>query len=195
MPRKKVSKQPTVIPAETQIIWNQQIGPRGYQCRTTLRQDTGQGIPAYLDSVVQFIQALDALGDRPAAGSKSEPGPAAPRHSPAQDLATAFKGPDGSDSGYPSFLVTNTEIRIEKGKTLLKVRGGDWTAFGVNVWPEVLIEAGIVESEDEYDRLDPRNPPDLRGWVAFYSTRTTREGTIAPNKVVALRRYTQQGLI
>lgn len=70
------------------------------------------------------------------------------------------------ESGDPlppvkSFIAEKLSVSTSEGKTFFKVKGGNFTQYGVPVWPEVLNPAGIVIT-------DPANPPSIQGWKAEY---------------------------
>ena len=69
-------------------------------------------------------------------------------------------------------------VTMAGGKTYWKVKGGQFTKFGVTVWPEVLKDAGLATD------LDPMQVYSLQGYKAFYVTKD--EGK--PDKVVKLEK-------
>lgn len=85
-----------------------------------------------------------------------------------------------------SFIVQHMSIEIKDQKTYAKLQGGKFTQHGVRIWPEPLIDAGIIQDADEFELLDPRNPPDLSGWTAVYETKPGNNGHATPTKVVQL---------
>lgn len=62
-----------------------------------------------------------------------------------------------------SFIAQNLSTTFDEGKQYFKVRGAQFSKFGVAIYPEMLQAAGI-----EPDSVDPREPLDLAGWTAFY---------------------------
>lgn len=60
-------------------------------------------------------------------------------------------------------------------KVYWKVQGGQFSKFGVTIWPEVLEAAGIGD-------LDPAQTYDLKGYTAYYVLKDTGK----PDKVVNL---------
>lgn len=195
-----------VTPIESQIIWAQFIGGRPYQLRTTIKGNpTRAEILKHVEAAVDMVKVMDAQGDLPGAAKTASAmtTPAPVENKVKADPTTGeiipeqprYEDVNPQGDAWPSIMITSTEVSVQKGKVCLKVKGGDYTAFGIPLWPEVAIEEGLVPDEETYNHLDIHNPPDLRGWVAFYSTTTTREGTVTPKKVVALRQYKQQKLV
>jgi hypothetical protein len=85
-----------------------------------------------------------------------------------------------------SFVIDEVVITIDKNKTYAKVLGGNFKQHGVRLWFEPLVAAGIIESEEEFNTLDPRNPPQLKGWTAVYETKLAESGQPTPKKVIQL---------
>jgi hypothetical protein len=95
--------------------------------------------------------------------------------------------PARQGNGQPSFVIEGPlSIEIKDGKTYAKVRGGNFTRHGVRIWWEPMAEAGLIQDEMEYEELDPRNPLDLTGWTALYSTKQSDGGRPTPEKVIKL---------
>lgn len=62
-----------------------------------------------------------------------------------------------------TFIAQNLSTTFDEGKQYFKVRGAQFSKFGVAIYPEMLQAAGI-----DPDSIDPREPLDLAGWTAFY---------------------------
>lgn len=84
-----------------------------------------------------------------------------------------------SPGGYGAFPATSLNASVAEGKVYWKIKGGDFQKFGVTVWPEVLVAAGIGP-----DELDPLQPLDLVGWTATYSTKENGQ----PKKIIRITR-------
>lgn len=69
----------------------------------------------------------------------------------------ANNAPDGS------FAASEMICTVSEGKTYWKVKGGQFTKFGVTIWPEVLRAAGF-----DPDTLNPMKPVSLAGYTAHY---------------------------
>jgi len=76
-----------------------------------------------------------------------------------------------------SFLADKLTATVDDGNAYWKVRGGQYTKFGVTIWPEALVDAGF-----DFDELNPMKPVDLSGWTAHYVLNDNGK----PKKVVKL---------
>ncbi len=63
-----------------------------------------------------------------------------------------------------SFAAETLSVTIDDGKVYYKVKGGEFSKFGVFIWPEALAASGI-----EVDDIDPIKGLNLRGWTAEYT--------------------------
>lgn len=200
MARKAASKKESGE-IRTQLIWALQVqGGRSYQARTDfVNNPTESQIAENIGATVRAILQIEVIGDikareiQPTGQPKEKNGASKPPAAATKQAEQYIEDP--GLAGQPSFIVMSSDVSMDRSKLLLKVRGGNFTAFGVPVWPEVAIESGIVQDEKEYNDLDPRNPPDLRGWVAYYLAATTKEGTQTARKILALRQYKQTSLV
>jgi hypothetical protein len=102
---------------------------------------------------------------------------------PANSKSAVAPAPPSSD-GSKAFTADSMEITIKGEKTYCKVKGNPFTQYGVNVWQEVLQAAGLVTKHVE--ELDPRNPPDVSGWVCFYTEKQLENGKTVPDKIVKM---------
>ena len=76
------------------------------------------------------------------------------------------------DGGYnlppvQRFTAEKLSVRMEDGKFFYKVMGGNFTQYGISVWPEVLQAANLP--------TDTANMPSINGWIAEY-TETQKDG-------------------
>ena len=81
--------------------------------------------------------------------------------------------PDGDLLFEAELLVGSTS----GDKTYWKVQGGQFSKYGVTIWPEVLDAAGFDASQ-----LDATSTYNLNGYTAYYSLKDTGK----PDKVVNL---------
>lgn len=81
------------------------------------------------------------------------------------------------DNNSQVFDAETLSAETKEGKTYWKVKGGQWTKFGVTVWGEVLMQAG-------FHSLDPMKPYDLHGWRATCALNENGK----PNKVTRLEK-------
>lgn len=88
---------------------------------------------------------------------------------------------DIDDSGHQlpviqSFVAERLSVKFEDGKYFYKVMGGKWSQYGIAIWPEVLIAAGLGVNADGTPAWgNPPNPPSINGWTAEY-TETLKDG-------------------
>jgi hypothetical protein len=78
---------------------------------------------------------------------------------------------DDSGSELPqikSFVAEKLSVKMEDGKYFYKVMGGQFSQWGISVWPEVLLNCKV-------NITDPANPPLIAGWTAEY-TETQKDG-------------------
>lgn len=92
-------------------------------------------------------------------------------------------------------VIQDLVISLDKGKVYAKVIGEPFTEYGVRVWPEAFVEAGLgawVEGPQEdllFTREMAFDPPDLKGWRAFYETKgVDSRNRPKPHKVIRLER-------
>ena len=101
--------------------------------------------------------------------------PGAPKAEPAPAQPEAEKANLGIGHYDGIFDANELTCKIEDGQTYWKVRGGQFTKYGITVWPEVFKATGL-----EFDPM--KAPYSLAGWKAAYIVGD--EGK--PKKVIAL---------
>lgn len=72
-------------------------------------------------------------------------------------------GQHETGDGLGSFPAEQMTAMVNDGKVYWKVRGGKFQKFGVNIWPEVLEQAGF-----DPDEMNPVKSIDLSGYTAQY---------------------------
>lgn len=94
--------------------------------------------------------------------------------------------PIKASNGHPPTTTQQTDLSFDasllvgsmaNGKTYWKVQGGQFSQFGVTIWPEVLVEAGFF-----VDDLDPAQTYNLDGYIAHYVLNDKSK----PSKIVKL---------
>ena len=70
----------------------------------------------------------------------------------------------GQASGSKSFTAESLSVSVQEGQAYFKVKGGQFTKYGVNIWPEVMEQSGFNMEE-----INPMEPPNIAGMVAHYS--------------------------
>lgn len=111
----------------------------------------------------------------------------APPPAPRTQAATPAAVPVASGQALPpgndlSFAAQTLTASMMNGKTYWKVRGGQFTKYGVSIWPEVLTAAGIEPST-----LNPAQEYQLTGYNAMYQTKI-HNGKEVPDKVLSLQK-------
>lgn len=89
----------------------------------------------------------------------------------------------GSKANLLEFDAVSLDGSMNKGKTYWKVKGGQFSKYGVTVWPEVLEAAGF-----DIAHLDPNVTYDLHGFKARYQMGPNDQGVMKPEKVYELAR-------
>lgn len=108
----------------------------------------------------------------PANGHAATPAAAQPATPP----PSAVAGGGFASAASESFDAETLEGSVMSGKAYWKVKGGQFTKFGVTVWPEVLANAGLsVEAGQVYD---------VRGWRATF----VRKPDGKPDKVIRMEK-------
>lgn len=78
-----------------------------------------------------------------------------------QPIPRQQAGNGNGNGGQLTFQAQTLVGSVNEGKVYWKVKGAQFTKFGVAVWPEVLEAAGFLE-------LDPLETYDLSGFIATY---------------------------
>lgn len=163
--------------------------PNGFDLLVTLRADTMNELfkqwRAFSDIMVSnefFPQG------KPRPGSQLPPPP--PDPSPAE--IEAELNPQMAQASQPQPAVNGLTFEAEilaasvnDGKTYWKVKGGQFSKYGVTVWPEVLqaaIQSGALW--DVEGELDPLQTYPLSGIIAHYAVNDKGQ----PSKVTMLQR-------
>jgi hypothetical protein len=71
---------------------------------------------------------------------------------------------NGGNGNGQSFIAESLVANVMDGKVYWAVQGGQFTQYGVRIWPEVLEAAGY-----DPDELDPTEKHDLDGITAYYT--------------------------
>lgn len=74
-----------------------------------------------------------------------------------------------------SFAATEMGCETKNGKAFWKVKGGQWTKFGIIAWPEVLADAGLAP-------VVAKAPYNMTGWTAHYINKPDGK----PDKIIKL---------
>ena len=158
----------------------------GWNIQVTLRDSDEMHLMARFADLVKWLESKQVhpkpVGQQPAGGGNghSVPPPPAPVSQPAKPanplaVKEQVEGVGAYDGVFDASELVGT---MAGGKTYWKVKGGQFTKFGVTVWPEVLKDAGLATD------LDPMQVYSLQGYKAFYVTKD--EGK--PDKVVKLEK-------
>jgi len=169
------------------------ITRKGWNVQFTLRDEDEA---ALMDRFAAFVLKLEEshVVPKPVGQQVTTPPP------PASALREAYSDAPGQAQSAPptvstppaaaahpdgplTFQAVDMVGSTSQGRTYWKVRGGQFTKFGVTIWPETLKAAGF-----DMDALDPAEVYDLTGYKAFYilnAEKSTPEKEV-PEKVVAL---------
>lgn len=162
--------------------------PNGFDLLVTLRADTMNELfkqwRAFSDIMVSnefFPQG------KPRAGAQLPPPPPEPTAAEVE----AELNPDMAQASQPqavnglTFEAETLAASVNDGKTYWKVKGGQFSKYGVTVWPEVLqaaIQSGALW--DIEGELDPLQTYPLSGIIAHYAVNDKGQ----PSKVTMLQR-------
>lgn len=130
----------------------------GYEHLMTIRGWTGGSL---LKSIEAAKKALAEGGYVPAGK---------PRAQTTQEPERVAVGANGDPlPPIKSFVAEKLSVSFSDGKYYYKVIGGNFTKYGVTVWPEPLIAAGLGVNDDGTPAWgNPPNPPSIQGWKAEY---------------------------
>jgi len=150
-----------------------------------------------IDNWGKFSDILIKRGYQPQGGYRPQvtpPPPAEPtpaeieaEMNPALAAASAPPPPQPTDNGL-WFHAETLAASMNEGKVYWKVKGGKFSKFGVNIWPETLdaaFKSGAMWDVD--GELDPATIYNITGLVAHYTLNDKGQ----PQKVTALVRPTQ----
>ena len=113
--------------------------------------------------------------------------PSVTQHAPsAPNAPIAPVSQPAQQGGDLSFPVETLSVEVKGGKRYVKAKGGHFTMYGVNVWPEVLALPPLEWDAETLDGADYNAPA---GLTAIYVEKaiTTKDGAekMVPDKVVA----------
>jgi len=117
------------------------VSPAGFDWMLTARDVTVAGL---LDKIAQMEEYL-LRHDWSASGGRQQ--------------ASQVSGDGGR-----SFTAESLSVSVQEGQAYFKVKGGQFTKYGVNIWPEVMEKSGFNMEE-----INPMEPPNIAGMVAHYS--------------------------
>lgn len=159
--------------------------PSGADVMITIRDGLvpGDTAAAKAESCAKLVSYLAGKGWRPNGNGRHQASAAHPANiepAPPQPAAPAAQAPQaggGNEVGALTFPAETLVANVHNGKTYWKVQGGQFSKYGVTIWPEVMAAAGL-----DPDQLDAMQTYDLTGRTATYCV--TEEGN--PQKVTAL---------
>ena len=160
------------------------ITKKGWDCMFTVRAVDNENL---LDDMKDLIDKLEASGVVPKGNGKPAPvSPNTPPPATAESKALlesagimapvqtpALTNPDAAYTFDAERLVGSTS----GDKVYWKVQGGQFSQYGVTIWPEVAEAAGF-----HLDQFDPQQEYDISGYTAYYTLNDKGK----PNKVVNL---------
>ena len=163
----------------------------GWNCQFTLRDDDEGDL---MGRFAKFTKFLEEKGVTPkAVGQQPQPTPADFKPAPAPVPTVALTPAVAPAPVQPLSPATQAQLleydavslvgSMYKGKPYWKVTGGQYSKFGVTVWPEVLTAAGLDPAQ-----LDPNNTYSLAGFKARFQMGPNEKGEMKPDKVYELVR-------
>jgi len=159
------------------------ITKAGWNVQFTLRDNDEDALMTrfarFVGILAQYQVQPKAVGQQPIQISGS-PQPSAPQPPASNPPATPPPSTTQAASNSAlSFHADTLAATLADGKTYWKIKGGRFSKWGINVWPEVLKSAGY-----DTDTLDVRQPVNMQGWTAYY----TEDENGKPTKVTQLVR-------
>ena len=99
-------------------------------------------------------------------------------------LANTPKAPTTPQpSGDKTFVVETLSVEVKGGKRYTKAKGGIFTRYGVNVWPEVLAMPPLEWNADDLDGADYPAPTGLTAIYIEKAIEKDGEQKMVPDKV------------
>ena len=99
-------------------------------------------------------------------------------------LANTPKAPTlPQPSGDKTFVVETLSVEVKGGKRYTKAKGGIFTRYGVNVWPEVLAMPPLEWNADDLDGADYPAPTGLTAIYIEKAIEKDGEQKMVPDKV------------
>jgi len=86
-------------------------------------------------------------------------------------------------AGEKTFVVETLSVEVKGGKRYTKAKGGIFTRYGVNVWPEVLAMPPLEWNADELDGADYPAPTGLTAIYIEKAIEKDGEQKMVPDKV------------
>lgn len=167
--------------SEAPASWNIKYRIKGFDEMITLRGNSYAEIAPQADKAREWVHQHTAPGVSATADAVNTDDNL-PTPDPLRADFERFAQTDPKPKQQPgdvteSFEAEELTVSVTDGQTYTKIKGGQYTKFGVTVWPEVLAQAGINK------QLDPaKSPFSLRGYTAYFN----RKEDGKPGKVVKL---------
>lgn len=172
------------LPESPALAWTKFQTPGGFVWSVTVRAGLPELLEAQaLKSMARQIDLFEkgalahgwqpisdgrdmALGLKPRAEAAAPaPAPTNGSSKPATPpLATGTPPPQAAQGGALTFNAEKLTATVTNGTTYWKVAGGQFSKFGVTIWPEVLQDAGFDPAA-----LDPTQVYNLAGYKAHYA--------------------------
>jgi hypothetical protein len=178
--------------ASTNFYWTYETQSQVFNLQTTIRGIlTFEQIQAHIKSALEATAHIHSLGGQAKqVGKNAYETPAAPLPEPTTvdaiiTEATKLSLPAEESKGVVKTQndIYDTEkllVTITNGKKYYRVKGGMWMKYGVTVWDEVLVKAGIPVGQLEGKEYD------LKGYKATF----IRKADGKPDKVTNLEKVT-----
>lgn len=167
------------LPEAPALAWTKFQTPAGFVWSVTLRAGLPETFEAQaMKSIARQIDMFEkgaaahdwtpvsdgrdmAMSLKPRA--ESHPAPAS-ANLPLALPPQATQPPQAGQGGELTFNAEKLTATVSDGKTYWKVKGGQFSQYGVTIWPEVLAAAGFSA-----DDMNPTTVYNLNGYQAYYS--------------------------
>ena len=152
------------------------VTAKGWNCQFTLRDaDEGNMMVRF----AAFVKVLEESHVTPkAVGAQPQQVVTVPALAPDDEPPELVRIDETVLNADGWFDVTEVSCSLDDGQERWRVKGGNFTKWGVVAYPEVFANAGL--------KLDPLEAPHkLAGWKAYY---INNPETGSPKKVIALRK-------
>jgi hypothetical protein len=175
--------------ASTNFYWSYETVNGVFNLQTTIRGIlTPDQIKAHVKSALEANAHIVFLGGTARGKYESSQGATLPTPTPTDAIITETMNADplwnqstpaqATETNPNVFDTAKLLVTITNGKKYFKVKGGPWMKYGVTVWDEVLVQAGIPVGKLEGKEYDFIN------YKAAYSLRADGK----PEKVIKLEK-------
>ena len=172
--------------ASTNFYWTYETQSQVFNLQTTIRGILSlEQVQAHIKSALEataHIHSLGGLAKQVGKNAYETPAATLPVPTPVDVIVTEMANVPASEgvvSTQSDFYDTEKLlVTLTNGKKYYRVKGGMWMKYGVTVWDEVLVQAGIPVGKLEGKEYD------LKGYKATF----IRKADGKPDKVTKLEK-------